>query len=168
VQIVVVAGVLLVFILLLRSLLAPIYLALSVILSYGTTMGICTLIFQNALGYSGVNYALPIIVFVLLVALGADYNIFLMSRVREEAKRTGDIHEGIRRATAFTGSVITSCGIILAGTFAALIFSPINMLMQIGTAVAIGVLVDTFIVRTLLVPAIATILGRWNWWPSRK
>lgn len=168
VQIVVVAGVLLVFILLLRSLLAPIYLALSVILSYGTTMGICTLIFQNALGYSGVNYALPIIVFVLLVALGADYNIFLMSRVREEAKRAGDIREGIRRATAFTGSVITSCGIILAGTFAALIFSPINMLMQIGTAVAIGVLVDTFIVRTLLVPAIATILGRWNWWPSRK
>ncbi len=168
VQIVVVAGVFLVFILLLRSVLAPIYLALSVILSYGTTMGICTLIFQNILGYTGVNYALPIIVFVLLVALGADYNIFLMSRVREEARRTGDIREGISRASTFTGSVITSCGIILAGTFAALIFSPIPMLMQIGTAVAIGVLVDTFIVRTLLVPAIATLLGRWNWWPSRK
>jgi RND superfamily putative drug exporter len=91
-----------------------------------------------------------------------------MSRVREETARCGDLHEGIRRATVYTGSVITSCGLILAGTFAALAFSPIRMLMQIGLAVALGVLIDTFLVRSLLVPALAALLGRWNWWPSRR
>ncbi len=167
VQAVVVAGVFLIFILLLRSLVAPIYLVLSVILSYGTTMGLSTLLFQDLLGYEGVNYVIPIIIFVLLVALGADYNIFLMSRVKEESEKHKDVREGIRLASAYTGSIITSCGIILAGTFAALTVSPIKMLFQIGVAIAIGVLVDTFIVRTLLVPSIATLLGRWNWWPSR-
>ncbi|MEI6308671.1 MAG: MMPL family transporter [bacterium] len=168
VQIVVVVAVFLVLVLLLRSLVAPLYLALSVIVSYGTTMGLSALIFQHWLGFGGVNYALPILVFVLLVALGSDYNIFLMSRVREETARCGDLHEGIRRATVYTGSVITSCGLILAGTFAALAFSPIRMLMQIGLAVALGVLIDTFLVRSLLVPALAALLGRWNWWPSRR
>lgn len=167
VQAVVVAGVFLVFVLLLRSLVAPIYLVLSVILSYGTTMGLCTLLFQNLLGYEGVNYVIPIIIFVLLVALGADYNIFLMSRVKEESEKHKDVRKGIRLASAYTGGIITSCGIILAGTFAALTVSPIKMLFQIGVAIAVGVLVDTFIVRALLVPAVAALLGRWNWWPSR-
>ncbi len=167
VQAVVVAGVFLVFVLLLRSLVAPIYLVLSVILSYGTTMGLSTLLFQDLLGYEGVNYVIPIIIFVLLVALGADYNIFLMSRVKEESEKHKDVREGIRLASAYTGGIITSCGIILAGTFAALTVSSIKMLFQIGVAIAIGVLVDTFIVRTLLVPAVAALLDRWNWWPSR-
>ncbi len=167
VRAVVVAGVFLVFAILLRSLVAPIYLVLSVLLSYGTTMGLTTLIFQDLSGYEGVNYIIPIIIFVLLVALGADYNIFLMSRVQEETEKSGSVHEGIRLASMYTGGIITSCGIILAGTFAALGVSPLRMLVQIGAAVAIGVLVDTFIVRTLLVPGIAAILGRWNWWPRR-
>jgi len=167
VQAVVVIGVFLVFVLLLRSLVAPIYLVLSVLLSYGTTMGLCTLLFQGLLGYESVNYIIPIIIFVLLVALGADYNIFLMSRVREETEKEKNVKRGVELASTYTGSIITSCGIILAGTFAALAVSPLKMLLQIGVAVAIGVLVDTFIVRSLLVPAIATLLGKWNWWPGR-
>jgi len=168
VRAVVIAGVFLVFVVLLQSLIAPIYLVLSVLLSYGTTMGLVTLLFQKVLGYEGVNYIIPIIIFVLLIALGADYNIFLMSRVKEETERTGNAREGIRLATMYTGGIITSCGIILAGTFGALITSPLRMLLQIGVAVAIGVLVDTFVVRTLLVPGIATVLDKWNWWPMKK
>lgn len=159
-------GVLIVLILLLRSLVAPIYLILTVLLSFGSTLGLSTIIFQDMLGQYGVNYMIPIIVFVLLVALGADYNIFLMSRVREEAHgRT--TREGIRIASAFTGAIITSCGIILAGTFAAMMLAPVQLLFQVGLAVAVGVLLDTFVIRAILVPAIASILGERNWWPSR-
>jgi len=159
-------GVLIVLVVLLRSLVAPIYLVLTVLLSYGTTIGLSTLVFQDMLGHEGVNYVVPIVVFVLLVALGADYNIFLMSRVREEANGRGT-REGIRVASAFTGSIITSCGIILAGTFAAMMVAPIQTLFQVGFAVAAGVLVDTFIIRAVLVPSIAAMLGERNWWPGK-
>jgi RND superfamily putative drug exporter len=159
-------GVLIVLILLLRSLVAPIYLVLTVLLSYGSTIGVSTIVFQYVLQQEGVNYIIPIIVFVLLVALGADYNIFLMSRVREESEGRGT-REGIRIASAYTGSIITSCGIILAGTFAAMMVAPIQTLFQVGFAVAAGVLVDTFVIRAVLVPAIAATLGERNWWPSR-
>ncbi len=168
VQAVVIAGVFLVLVVLLRSLVAPIYLVLTVLLSYGTTMGLTTFIFQDLKGQEGINYILPIMVFVLLVALGADYNIFLMSRVQEESEKAGSVREGVRLANAYTGGIITSCGIILAGTFGALAVSPLRMLVQMGVAVATGVLVDTFIVRTLLVPSIATLLGKWNWWPRSR
>jgi len=164
---VVTLGVFLVFVLLLGSLVAPIYLVATVLLSYGTTMGIVTILFQDIMGTSGVNYAIPIVIFVLLVALGADYNIFLTSRVWEEAEKHGNVREGVRHASAYTGSVITSAGIILAGTFAALMVSSLQSLFQIGTAIAIGVLVDTFIVRALLVPATTAIVGRFNWWPAK-
>jgi uncharacterized membrane protein YdfJ with MMPL/SSD domain len=164
----VVGGVLLVFVLLLGSLVAPIYLVATVLLSYGTTMGLITILFQWLLGQSGINYVIPTIILVLLVALGADYNIFLVSRVWEEAGKEGSAREGVRRASAYTGGVITSAGIILAGTFAALTVSPIQTLSQVGTAVALGVLVDTFIVRAMLVPAIAAIVGRLNWWPAKR
>jgi putative drug exporter of the RND superfamily len=150
----------------LRSLVAPIYLVLTVLLSYGTTLGLSTLIFQDVLGQEGVNMVIPIVVFVLLVALGADYNIFLMSRVREEAEGKGT-RQGIRVASAYTGGIITSCGIILAGTFAAMMVAPLQTLFQVGLAVAIGVLVDTFIIRAVLVPAIAALLGEKNWWPGK-
>jgi RND superfamily putative drug exporter len=159
-------GVFIVLALLLRSLVAPIYLVLTVLLSYGTTMALSTLVFQDLLGHEGVNYFIPIVVFVLLVALGADYNIFLMSRVREEAVGRGT-REGIRVASAFTGSIITSCGIILAGTFAAMMVAPIQTMFQIGFSVAAGVLIDTFIIRAVLVPAIASILGERNWLPGK-
>ena len=166
VQVVVLAGVFLVFVLLLRSLTAPIYLLLTVLLSYGTTLSLVTWIFQDLMKQDGISFIVPIIIFVLLVALGADYNIFLMSRVREESE-TKPIRLATQTAAGATGAVITACGIILAGTFAALTISPLRIMVQVGTAVSIGILIDTFIVRSLLVPAIATILGRWNWWPSK-
>jgi len=109
---------------------------------------------------------LPIFIFIILVALGADYNIFLVSRIREETDGR-PLKEAISHAITNTGGVITSCGIIMAGTFATLTVSPLQMVMQLGTAIAIGVLIDTFIVRAILVPAIATLVGRYNWWPSK-
>jgi RND superfamily putative drug exporter len=166
VLIVVIVAIFVVLALLLRSLIAPLYLLLTVLLSYGTTLGIVSWIFQSVLGQDGISFMIPIIVFVLLVALGSDYNIFLMSRVREESA-TQPTRYGARLAAIATGGVITACGIILAGTFGVLVITPIRTLMQIGAAVAIGVLIDTFLVRALLVPAIASLLGRWNWWPTR-
>ena len=165
-MIIVVIGVMLIFMILLRSIIAPLYLLATVVLSFGATLGIVTLIFQDALGQNGILYMIPIILFVLLIALGADYNIFLSSRIREESGKLG-ILEGVRVASSKTGGIITACGIILAGTFATLVVAPMQLMVQVGVAVAIGILLDTFIVRALLVPAIATLVGRWNWWPSK-
>jgi putative drug exporter of the RND superfamily len=162
-----VAGILLVLILLLRSLVAPLYLVATVLLSWMSALGIAALLFQDLLGHSGVSYFLSLIVFVLLVALGSDYNIFLMSRVREESQRRG-VRDGIQVASAHTGTVITSAGIILAGTFGAMAIAPLRLLFQIGVTVALGVLIDTFIVRSMLVPAITALLGKWAWWPFHK
>ena len=159
-----VLGVFLVLVLLLRSLVAPVYLVGTVLLSYLCTLGLTSTVFQDLLGQSGVNDFLPLMVFVLLVAIGSDYNIFLMSRVREESDRRGTT-AGIRAASARTGAVITSAGVILAGTFLAMVASPLTVLFQAGVMVAVGVLIDTFIVRSLLVPAITTILGEAAWWP---
>ena len=161
------AGILLVLAVLLRSIVAPIYLVLTVLLSYGSSMGLAAWIFQDLLGQAGVNYFIPLMVFVLLVALGSDYNIFLMSRVREESEGR-ELREGIRLASARTGAVITSAGVILAGTFAALTTSPLLLLVQVGLIVSLGVLIDTFIVRSLLVPAIAALLGDRSWWPFAR
>jgi RND superfamily putative drug exporter len=166
VMILVIVAVFIVLALLLRSLIAPIYLLLTVLLSYGTTLGLVTWIFQGIMGQDGISFMIPIIVFVLLVALGSDYNMFLMSRVREESA-TRTTRESARLAVMATGGVITACGIILAGTFGILVITPIRSMVQIGAAVAIGVFLDTFIVRALLVPAIASLLGRWNWWPRK-
>jgi RND superfamily putative drug exporter len=166
VMLIVVAGVMLIFMILLRSIIAPLYLMATVVISFGSTLGIVTLLFQDALGQNGILYMIPIILFVLLIALGADYNIFLSSRIREESGKLG-ILEGIRVASSKTGGIITACGIILAGTFATLVFAPMQLMAQVGVAVAIGILLDTFIVRALLVPAIATLIGRGNWWPSK-
>jgi len=160
-------GVFLVFIILLGSLVAPLYLILTVLLSYGSTMGLSVLVFEKLMGSPGVNYSIPVVIFTLLVALGADYNIFLTSRLWEEAEKRGSVREGVLRASAYTGGVITSAGIILAGTFGALMTSSITSLFQIGAAIAMGVLLDTFVVRAVLVPSIAAILGRWNWWPAK-
>ena len=109
---------------------------------------------------------MPVFVFVMLAAVGADYNIFLVSRIREEAEQKS-IKEAVQRAVANTGGVITSCGIILAGTFATLATSSLPMVLQIGAPIAIGVLIDTFLVRALLVPSLAALSGRWSWWPSK-
>jgi RND superfamily putative drug exporter len=160
-------GIFVVLALLLRSLVAPVYLIMTVLLSFAATLGLTALIFQGMFGQSGIAWWLPSFLFVMLVALGADYNIFLMSRIREEARRhtTAD---ATARGLALTGHVITSAGIILAGTFAALMAAPLKSLQQFGFAVTVGILLDTFVVRSLLVPSVATLLGRHNWWPSRR
>jgi RND superfamily putative drug exporter len=160
-----VIGVLLVLILLLRAIVAPLFLVGTVLLSYATTLHLAGFFFQDVLGYAGATFFLPLLVFVLLVALGADYNIFITSRIREESE-TRPIREGIRIASARTGAIVTSAGIILAGTFAAMMTAPLQVLLQVGAAVAMGVLLDTFIVRSLLVPALTAVFGDWSWWPG--
>ena len=151
--------------LLLKSLVAPFYLLASVVLSYAASMGITVVVFQGLLGAEGITFWLAPFLFVILVALGADYNIFIMSRIREEADAGYEIHEAVGRGLFLTGRVITSAGLILAGTFAALLLAPLPNLRQIGFGVTIGILIDTFIVRSLLVPAATMVLGRWAFWP---
>ena len=160
-------GILIVLILLLRAIVAPVYLVLTVLLSYATSLSLAALILQHLFGQAGVNYFIPLMVFVLLVALGSDYNIFLMSRVREESS-TRELLPGIRVASARTGTVITSAGLILAGTFGALVTSPLQLLFQVGLAVGLGVLIDTFVVRSLLVPALTAFIGERAWWPFHR
>ena len=157
--------VLLTLIVLLRALVAPVVLLATVILSYLATLGASLLVFRYVFGQDVVDPEVALIVFIFLVALGADYNIFLMSRVREEAEQHGT-DEGMLRALVATGPVITSAGLVLAGTFCVLAVLPIWELVEIGFAVALGVLIDTFIVRSILVPAIVWKLGEQIWWPS--
>ena len=163
---VVLVVILLILMMLLRSVLAPILLVATTVLSFGTALGVAALVFQHVFAFPGADPAVPLYGFVFLVALGIDYNIFLMTRVREEALHHG-AREGVVRGLAVTGGVITSAGLVLAATFAALSVIPILFLVQIAFIVAFGVLLDTFVVRTLLVPALALDLGRAIWWPSR-
>lgn len=163
-------AILCVLILIQRSFVAPLYLLFSVIISYAATFGISIFIFQDILNHTGVAYSNGIWIFVFLVALGADYNIFVIARIKEETERLG-FNEGIAVAVGKTGGVVTSAGIILASTFAVLTTLPLRDVFQLGMAVMIGVLIDTFVVRTLLVPSMAAILKNYSWWPllgSRK
>ena len=164
---IVIAAIWVILAMLLRSLVAPTYLVISVLLSFMAALGLSTMIFQNVLGHAGVGYQNGVWMFIFLVALGVDYNIYIMSRVREEVGRNGLV-EGTRRAVSRTGGVITSAGIILAGTFSVLATLPLRDIVQLGFAVMLGVLLDTFVVRALLVPSIVMLLGRWNWWPTRR
>ncbi len=150
---------------LLRAVIAPLVLIATVILSYGAALGIATFFFNDVFNFPGLDPGLPLFAFVFLVALGIDYNIFLMARVREESLSHGT-REGTMRGLAVTGVVITSAGIVLAGTFSALAVLPLVALTQIGFTIALGVLIDTFIVRTLLVPALVLEIGDRVWWPS--
>jgi putative drug exporter of the RND superfamily len=159
------AVVLLVLIALLRALVAPLLLLASVVLSYAAALGAAGLIFQ-AIGYPRIFYGLPLSAFLFLVALGVDYSIFLMTRAREEAGRLGH-RRGVLYALTVTGGVITSAGLVLAATFASLGVLPLVPSLQIGIIVAVGVLLDTLIVRSLLIPALAVDIGRRVWWPSR-
>ena len=158
------AVIFLILVALLRAFVAPVYLILSVILSYAATMGLAYLAFAYVFDSPGSDASLPLLVFVFVVALGVDYNIFLMARVREEVARHGS-REGVLLGLERTGGVITSAGLILAGTFAVLMLLPLEQLFQLGFAVAVGILLDTFVVRTLLVPAVALLLGDRSWWP---
>ncbi len=152
--------------LLLRSLIAPLYLMATIAFTYFATLGLAIVVFVVLLDQPGVGYAVPFYLFVFLNALSVDYNIYLMSRIRDEARKA-PLKQAIHLALARTGPVITSAGLILAGTFSALMTLPLQDLLQLGFAVAVGVLIDTFITRTLIVPAVVVRLGRWNWWPSR-
>jgi RND superfamily putative drug exporter len=163
---IVLAVILVVLALLLRALVAPLLLILTVVLSFAATLGVSGLVFNHVFHFAGADPGFPLFAFVFLVALGIDYNIFLMTRVREETLAHGT-RNGIRRGLAVTGGVITSAGIVLAATFAVLGVLPLVFLAEIGFTVAFGVLLDTFLVRSVLVPALATDIGRRIWWPSR-
>ena len=151
---------------LLRALLAPLLLILTVVVSFLAALGTGMFVFEHVFDFPGVDESLPLLAFVFLVALGIDYNIFLMARVREETVAHGT-REGTLRGLAVTGGVITSAGIVLAGTFSALAVLPLIFLTELGFIIAFGVLLDTFIVRSILVPALVLDIGPKVWWPSR-
>ena len=158
-------AVLLVLMLLLRAVVAPLLLIASVALSYAAALGFSAIVFNTLFGFSGADPTVPLFAFVFLIALGVDYNIFLMTRAREEGIQHG-VRQGVLRGLVLTGGVITSAGVILAATFAALGVLPLLFLTQIAFIVAFGVLLDTFVVRTLLVPALAFDIGPTIWWPG--
>lgn len=160
------AVVLLILVLLLRAITAPLILIATVVLSYGAAMGLSALIFRHVLGFAGADSSLPLFVFVFLVALGIDYNIFLMTRVHEESKEIGT-RRGALVGLAATGGVITSAGLVLAGTFAVLATLPVVTFAEIGIAVALGVLLDTLVVRSVLVTALNLDVRGRMWWPSQ-
>jgi len=157
--------VLLILSVLLRAIVAPLVLIATVVLSFASALGISALFFKHAFGFAGADTGVPLFVFVFLVALGIDYNIFLMTRVREESIRSGT-RRGAIAGLAATGGVITSAGLVLAGTFAMLSTLPLVEFTEIGFAVALGVLIDTIIVRSVLVTALTLDIGRHIWWPS--
>jgi RND superfamily putative drug exporter len=166
--------VMLILMLLLRAVVSPLLLILTVILSFGAALGISTILFRTLFtrlfehgdGFNHADASFPLFVFVFLVALGIDYNIFLMTRVREETLNRGT-REGSLVALSATGGVITSAGLVLAATFAVLGTLPLVFLAEMGTAVALGVMLDTMIVRSVLVTALNLDLGARIWWPSK-
>jgi len=151
---------------LLRSVVAPIILALTVVATYLASIGASWWIFTKVFGFSALDSGAPLLTFLFLVALGVDYNIFLVTRAREESATHG-AREGMLRALGATGGVITSAGILLAAVFAVLGVLPLVVLAQIGVIICLGVLLDTLVVRTVLVPALALILGDRFWWPRK-
>lgn len=158
--------ILVILVILLRSIVAPLVLIASVVISYAAAIGVSAFVFNDVFGFPGADASVPLFGFIFLVALGVDYNIFLMTRVREEAQKIGT-KQGIIRGLGKTGGVITSAGLVLAATFAALGIIPILFLAQLAFIVAFGVLLDTVIVRSLLVPALSYDIGRAIWWPSK-
>jgi RND superfamily putative drug exporter len=152
----------------LRSLVAPIYLVATVALSYLATLGFAMIVFVHLGHHDGLDFVLPFMLFVFSMALGEDYNILVMSRIREEAHKEKTLLAAVTKAIGVTGTTVTSAGLILAGTFGVLGLVGGNIQVEeIGYSIAFGILLDTFFVRTLLVPSIVTLLGRYNWWPSK-
>ena len=139
---------------------------ISVGLSYLASLGLAVLVFVIIGGQDGINFVLPFFMFIFIMALGQDYNILVMTRIREEAHHA-PIKVAVRRAVEATGTTVTSAGLILAGTFGVLTATGNVQVQEIGLGLAAGILLDTFFVRTLLVPSVVVLLGRWNWWPSR-
>ncbi|TFI47377.1 MMPL family transporter, partial [Micrococcus endophyticus] len=152
---------------LLRSILAPVLLVAATVISFGAAMGVSALVFRHVFGFENADPTVPLYGFVFLVALGIDYTIFLMTRAREETPRHGT-RAGVLRALTVTGGVITSAGVVLAATFAALAVIPLMFMLQLAFIVAFGVLLDTLVVRTLLIPALVRDIGPKVWWPARE
>jgi RND superfamily putative drug exporter len=155
----------------LRSLVAPLYLIASVGISYLAALGLSVLLFIKLGGSGGLVFFMPFLMFIFLLALGEDYNILMMTRIREEARQL-PLRDAVTRALSVTGTTITSAGLVLAGSFIVLTFvagrgSGGSQVRDIGLGLALGILMDTFLVRTLLVPSTVVLLGRWNWWPSK-
>jgi RND superfamily putative drug exporter len=166
---IIVIGVLLALVM--RSLVAPLYLIASVAISYFAALGLAVIIFIEIGGSGGITFILPFLLFIFLLALGEDYNILVMTRIREEAHHL-PLREAVSRAVSVTGTTVTSAGLVLAGTFA--VFAVVggrgaggSQIVDVGIGLAIGVIMDTFVVRTVLVPCTVVLLGRWNWWPSK-
>ncbi|MHB1504413.1 MAG: MMPL family transporter [Acidimicrobiales bacterium] len=157
--------------LVLRSLVAPLYLIASVVISYLAALGLAVVLFIDLGGSGGVTFLLPFLMFIFLLALGEDYNILVMTRIREEASAM-PLRDAVTKAVGMTGPTVTSAGLVLAGSFAVLGFSggggsAGSQIQDIGFGLAIGILMDTFLVRTILVPSTVALLGKWNWWPTR-
>jgi RND superfamily putative drug exporter len=157
----------------LRSAIAPLYLVPSVLLSYLAALGLVSIVFVHLGGQSGTNFVLPFLMYIFLMALGSDYNVLVMTRIREEVHHR-PLREAVRHAIGATGTTVTTAGVILGGTFAVLAVaggssggSSGGQIQQIGYGIAAGIILDTFVVRTVVVPAIVVLVGRWNWWPSR-
>jgi RND superfamily putative drug exporter len=157
--------------LVMRSLVAPLYLIASVALSYFAALGLAVLLFIEIGGSGGITFILPFLLFIFLLALGEDYNILVMTRIREEAHRF-PLRQAVTRALGVTGTTVTSAGLVLAGTFT--VFAVVggrgsggHQIRDVGLGLAVGVLMDTFVVRTVLVPCTVVLLGKWNWWPSK-
>ncbi len=159
--------------LVMRSLIAPLYLIVSVVLSYFSALGLTVLVFMKAAGQPGLTFILPFLLFMFLLALGEDYNVLVMTRIREEAQHL-PLREAVGRALNVTGTTVSSAGLVLAGTFGVLAIvgsgsagaQNVRTIVDVGVGLALGVLMDTFLVRTLLVPSAVVLIGRWNWWPS--
>ncbi len=157
--------------LVLRSLVAPLYLIASVGISYLAALGLSVIIFIKIGGSGGLVFFMPFLMFIFLLALGEDYNILVMTRIREEAHRL-PLRQAVAKAIAVTGTTVTSAGLVLAGSFIVLTVaagsgSGASQVRDIGLGLALGILMDTFLVRTLLVPSTVVLLGKWNWWPSK-
>ncbi|MBW5486927.1 MMPL family transporter, partial [Streptomyces bambusae] len=157
----------LILFLLLRSLLAPVVLLLAVGLGFAATLGASTLVFQHALGRPGVDFTLPLVLFLFVVALGTDYNILVADRIREEMRHPGPARAAVARAVRHTAPAVATAGLVLAASFAGLAVDPAPATQQIGFATALGILLSAFVLSIVLVPALAALLGRALWWPVR-
>jgi RND superfamily putative drug exporter len=154
----------LILVAILRAVVAPLYLIASVVLSYLSALGVGVIVFQFILGQP-LTWSIPGLTFIVLVAMGADYNLLLISRLREESPH--GIRSGVIHTVSSTGGVITAAGVIFAASMFGMLFASISTLVQCGFIIGTGLLLDTFLVRTITVPAIAVLVGKWNWWPSK-
>ncbi|HEX6022879.1 MAG TPA: MMPL family transporter, partial [Solirubrobacter sp.] len=159
------ALILIILIVLLRAIVMPLYVIATVILSFAFALGVSSLIFTHLMDQPGSDRTLEQFAFIFLVALGVDYNVFLLARIREERDHVADTKGAVIAALERTGGVITSAGLVLAATFSVLMALPLESLFQVGFVVALGLLADTFLVRALLVPSLAVLFGEYNWWP---